>query len=61
MVLKEICGVVLRRLDEVTERNPRTIVLMAGINDVAAGSSSSEILRNTKETVITITSQVQLY
>ena len=52
---------VLRRLDEVTERNPRTIVLMAGINDVAAGSSSSEILRNTKETVITITSQVQLY
>lgn len=44
-------GGVQRRLEEVTKRNPKTIVLMVGINDVAAGSSSSEIIEKAMQVI----------
>ena len=50
MVLKEYLGGLLR-LDEVIEGRPRTIVLMVGVNDVAEGSSSSEILQTARQVV----------
>lgn len=52
MVLKEIPGGgVLLRIDEFSERHPHTIVLMCGINDIAAGTSSSGLLQTARQVV----------
>lgn len=44
-------GGVLHRLSEVTERHPDIIVLMVGVNDVASGASSSDILQIARQTI----------
>lgn len=42
---------VLHRLDEIISRHPSTIVLMVGINDIAAGAPSDEIIEQARETI----------
>jgi len=53
---------VLRRLDEVTKLKPSAVFLMIGVNDVASGVSTDDIVDNVRQTIDRLTkARAQVY